>query len=417
MFKKSIIAGVIAFLLTISTSAIWAAGTVSPYSRYGYGEWRSSAFSANKSMGGLGFGVRSNSSINSMNPASYTAIDSLTFMLDLGVSGKIDGFKTASSTSTLFNGNFDYFAIQVPVAKFAAISFGVSPLTVVGYDYSFTDVKDPYTYKDTLTVKQSFNGTGGMTQVYLGVSFDILDRVSIGVNGHYLFGNIEHNRQVTFPNESLYKATTQKENLYVSAWLCDVGIQYHQPIGDDVLVIGGTYSLQLPMNNRSVITTQTTLVETKEDTESKFDFPQTVGAGISYQWNNRLLIGADVMWQNFAATHYYGKTNQLNDRFVYALGAQYVHNPTSKAYVERMAFRLGVNYANSYINIDNKGYDKWAITWGIGFPLPNTQTKLNLHMECGWQGSVAQNGLLERYFEIGAGVSLNERWFVKRKLK
>ncbi len=417
MSNRSIIIGLIAFLLTISTTAIWAAGTVSPYSRYGYGEWCSSAFGANKSIGGLGYGMRSKTSINSMNPASYTAVDSLTFMLDLGVKGKIDGFKTASSTSTLFNGNFDYLAIQVPVAKFAALSFGISPLSVVGYDYSFTDVKDPYTHKDTLTVKQSFNGTGGMTQVYLGLSFDILDRVSVGVNGHYLFGNIAHYRQVSFPYESLYIGTTQQENLYVSAWLCDVGVQYHQPIGDDELVIGGAYSLQLPMNNRSVITTQTTLIETIEDNESQFDYPQTVGAGFSYKWNNRLLIGADVTWQNFAATHYYGETNQLNDRFVYAIGAQYVHNPTSKSYVERMEFRLGANYSNSYINIDGKGFDKWAITWGIGFPLPNTLTKLNLHMEYGQQGSVVTNGLQERYFEFGVGISLNERWFVKRKLK
>ncbi|MBR2617862.1 MAG: hypothetical protein IKC81_00935 [Paludibacteraceae bacterium] len=397
---------------------VFAAGTLSPYSRYGYGEWCSAAFSASKSMGGLGYGLRNNTSINMLNPASYTAVDSLTFMLDLGVSGKIDGFKTKSDNSTLFNGNVDYVAIQLPLAKFAAISFGVSPLTTVGYNYSFTDVKNPYTDKDTLTVKQSFNGNGGMTQVYLGLSFDILDRVAVGVNGHYVFGNISHFRQVSFPYESsMYKSTTQTENLYVSAWLCDVGVQYHQPIGNSELVVGAAYSLQLPMHNRTVTTTQTTLIEEVVDTESAFDYPQIIGAGVSYKWENRLLVGVDVAWQNFAAANYYGKTQQLNDRFVYAIGAQYVHKPGSKSYVENMEFRIGANYANSYIDIDNKGFDKWAITWGIGFPLPNTMTKLNLHMEYGQQGSIQTNGLLERYYEIGIGVSLNERWFVKRKLK
>jgi hypothetical protein len=397
---------------------IFAAGTLSPYSRYGYGEWCSTAFSASRSMGGLGYGMRNNTSINILNPASYTAVDSLTFMLDLGVSAKIDGFQTASNTSTLFNGNIDYVAIQLPVAKFAAISFGVSPLSTVGYDYSFTDVKDPYTSKDTLTIKQSFNGTGGMTQVYLGLSFDILDRVAIGVNGHYVFGNIAHHRKVSFPFEgNRYVATTQDENLYISAWLCDVGLQYHQPIGNDELVIGGAYSIKLPMRNKSVITTKTTLEEVIEDNQSTFDYPQTIGAGVSYRWDKRLLVGADVSWQNFADANYYGKTGQLNNRFVYAIGAQYVHKPGSKKYVENMEFRLGANYANSYIDIDNKSFDKWAITWGVGFPLPNTRTKLNLHMEYGQQGSVQVNGLLERYYEIGLGVSLNERWFVKRKLK
>lgn len=404
-------------LFCVLVSPVWATGTISPYSRYGYGEWQSLSFSANQSMGGLGYGVRSSKSINAMNPASYTAIDSLTFMLDLGVSGVVDGFVTASENTTQFNGNVDYVAIQVPLAKFAALSLGISPMSTVGYNYSFIDKKPMYGYQDTLTIKQAFNGTGGISQVYLGLSFDILDRVAIGVNGHYLFGNIQHYREVTFPNENLYTSTWQKEALYISAWLCDVGVQYHQPIGDDELVVGAAYSLQLPMNNRYEITTKTNDVEIIEDETLLFEYPQTIGAGVSYRWDNRLLIGADVSWQNFAQAHYYGETNKLNDRFVYAFGAQYTHAPGGKKYTDNMDFRIGANYANSYINIDNKPFDKWAITWGIGFPLPNTNTKLNLHMEYGQQGSIQQQGLLERYYKIGIGVSLNERWFVKRKLR
>lgn len=404
-------------MFCVLVSPVWATGTISPYSRYGYGEWQSLSFSANQSMGGLGYGVRSNKSINAMNPASYTAIDSLTFMLDLGVSGVVDGFATASENTTQFNGNVDYVAIQVPLAKFAALSLGISPMSTVGYNYSFIDKKPMYGYQDTLTIKQAFNGTGGISQVYLGLSFDILDRVAIGVNGHYLFGNIQHYREVTFPNENLYTSTWQKEALYISAWLCDVGVQYHQPIGDDELVVGAAYSLQLPMNNRYEITTKTNDVEIIEDETLLFEYPQTIGAGVSYRWDNRLLIGADVSWQNFAQAHYYGETNKLNDRFVYAFGAQYTHAPGGKKYTDNMEFRIGANYANSYINIDNKPFDKWAITWGIGFPLPNTNTKLNLHMEYGQQGSIQQQGLLERYYKIGISVSLNERWFVKRKLR
>lgn len=415
MFKKQSIG--YCLLLWIVCMPLWGMGTISPYSRYGYGEWQTTAFSASKSMGGLGYGIRNSQSINAINPASYTAIDSLTFMLDLGISGVVDGFKTSSANSTQFNGNVDYVAFQLPLAKFAALSVGVSPLTAVGYEYAFTDVKNPYTHNDTVTVQQTFHGTGGMTQVYLGLSFDILDRVAVGVNGHYLFGNIMHNRMVSFPNEINFKTTTQSEELLISAWLCDVGVQYHQPIGDDELVVGATYSLQLPMRNKSIITTTTNVTTVVEDNTRQFDYPQTVGAGVSYKWNNRLLIGADVSWQNFAAAHYYGETNQLQDRLMYVLGAQYTHNPGGKSYFDNMDFRIGANYANSYITIDNKPFDKWAITWGVGFPMPNTKTKLNLHMEYGQQGSIEKQGLLERYFRFGVGVSLNERWFVKRKLK
>ena len=38
-------------------------------------------------------------------------------------------------------------------------------------------------------------------------------------------------------------------------------------------------------------------------------------------------------------------------------------------------------------------------------------------MEYGQQVSIQEQGLIERYYNFGIGVSLNERWFVKRKLR
>lgn len=401
--------------IILSVSASFAAGTTSAFSRYGYGEFQNPVSGALLSMGGVGYGMRTNKVINPSNPASYSSIDSLTFMMDLGLSGVIDGSKTNAGRNTQFAGNIDYVAFQMPLAEWAAISFGVNPLTIVGYEYKFTDVQPSYDYEDSLQVSQYFYGKGGITQVYLGLSFDICDRVAIGVNGRYLFGNIFQYREVTFPDETLFNPTVYQNALYVNAWQCDFGIQYHQPIGaDDKLVIGGTYSMKLPMNNTTEVTSTTNITD-QDKTAYEFEYPQTVGAGVSYLWNNKLLIGADVTWMELSKVKYYSKENAFTDRFVYALGAEYVHNPMSKSYVEQMRFRLGANFSNSYAKVNGSDYNKWAITCGIGFPLPNTKTTLNLHLEYGQQGSVKNIGLVEQYGKIGIGVSLNERWFVKRR--
>lgn len=405
----------IIFGLVLSLSTVFAADTVSPFSRYGYGEFQNPVSGALLSMGGVGYGMRTNRVINPSNPASYTSIDSLTFMMDLGVSGVIDGCLTEAGRNTQFAGNIDYVSFQVPLANWAALSFGLNPLTIVGYEYLFTSTQPSYSYEEPLEVKQHFSGSGGVTQVYLGLSFDIFDRLAIGVNGKYLFGKIEHNRQVDFPNSSLFNSTTYKNAMYVSAWECDFGMQYHQPIGkDDQLIIGGTYTMKLPMDNKTEITTKTN-IDDFDNSKYEFEFPQVIGAGFSYLWNNRLLIGADVTWMELSKVKYYSKENEFSDRFVYALGAEYIHNPESKKYVELMRFRLGANYSNSYAKVNGCDYNKWAITCGIGFPLPNTKTTLNLHLEYGQQGSIKTVGLVEQYGKIGIGVSLNERWFVKRK--
>ena len=56
-----------------------------PYSVYGIGLQTENAGPYN-AMGGVAAAMRDNGNINYLNPASYTAVDSLTFMFDGGIS-------------------------------------------------------------------------------------------------------------------------------------------------------------------------------------------------------------------------------------------------------------------------------------------------------------------------------------------
>ena len=60
--------------------------TNSPYTRYGWGLLSGQTMGDNTAMGGIAYGLRNGSQINTANPASYTAIDSLTFLFDGGLS-------------------------------------------------------------------------------------------------------------------------------------------------------------------------------------------------------------------------------------------------------------------------------------------------------------------------------------------
>ena len=112
-----------------------------------------------------------------------------------------------------------------------------------------------------------------------------------------------------------------------------------------------------------------------------------------------------------------GVTDTLNNRLKRSIGGEYVHNPRSNKYVDRMLWRVGANYSNSYIKIGDQSPKDFSITCGIGFPLRTTKTMLNVNFEYGNIGAQAHSLLKENYFKIGFNVSLNEFWFVKQKLK
>ncbi len=61
----------IALLLAVFTTVGLAAqnGTLTPYSRYGYGILSDNASAAQQAMGGIGYGMNSGRQINVMNPA------------------------------------------------------------------------------------------------------------------------------------------------------------------------------------------------------------------------------------------------------------------------------------------------------------------------------------------------------------
>ena len=73
-------------------------GVNSPYSRYGFGVQADRSMGFNKGMSGVAQGFRSGQIINVANPASYSAVDSVTALFDIGM--------------TLQNGNFEMGNVQ-----------------------------------------------------------------------------------------------------------------------------------------------------------------------------------------------------------------------------------------------------------------------------------------------------------------
>lgn len=72
---------VVSVLVFVQVAPYAQNNTNSPSTRYGYGELADRSFGAGRAMGGVGYSLRSSKQINPLNPASYTSIDSLTFIL------------------------------------------------------------------------------------------------------------------------------------------------------------------------------------------------------------------------------------------------------------------------------------------------------------------------------------------------
>ena len=95
----------------------------SPYSRYGYGLLNDHMPPrCNAQWGGGYHAMNSGRQINVMNPASYAAIDSLTFLFDIGMDMSLQWNREGSKYRRDFGGGLDYITMQVPITKYLGAS-------------------------------------------------------------------------------------------------------------------------------------------------------------------------------------------------------------------------------------------------------------------------------------------------------
>ena len=185
-YKKVLSAAVVASVC--ATAAVAQSGTNSPYSQYGLGLLNEQSSGFNRGMNGLGIGFREHNQVNYINPASYSAVDSLTFIFDAGISGQITNFSENGNKVNAKNADFEYAVAAFRAFRHVGVSFGIVPFTNVGYNYSTSGFLDG----DRTTVyTNTYSGSGGIHQAYVGVGWEFLKGLSVGVNASYLWGDID----------------------------------------------------------------------------------------------------------------------------------------------------------------------------------------------------------------------------------
>lgn len=397
------------FALAIFVPSFSQTNSYSPYTRYGYGQLAESGFGASRAMGGASLGLRDNHQINPANPASYSAIDSTTFLFDFGVSAQIGNFQQGNLKATKYNGNIDYIAMQFPIIKGLGASAGIIPYSFVGYQ--FGDSIKPEGQSSNFA-ENSYYGDGGFSQAYFGIAGRLFNHLSLGVNLNYFFGTINHTRQSYSTDFTPIIITNQ---IRARAFRPEFGAQYFSKLGKERdITIGIKYVPRINLN-----ATTTTMEYTKDTTtvDSQFELAETYGIGLGLKLNKQWRVALDGTYQKWADAMFDGQIGTLNNRLKIAGGADYTPNSLSRNYFERVHYRFGGYYTNNYMNIKNSKLSEFGVSAGIGMPFKSSKSQLNLSVEYSRLQPEISTFVKENYFKFTLGLTFDEFWFFKRKLE
>ena len=65
--------------------------------------------------------------------------------------------------------------------------------------------------------------------------------------------------------------------------------------------------------------------------------------------------------------------------------------------------------------INNQSIDEFGISFGVGLPVGRLFSNANLGFEWGQRGTTSSNLAKETFFSFNVSLSVNDRWFEKRK--
>ena len=353
------------------------------------------------------------------------AFDSNSFVLDAALQLRSGTLKMINQTQKTNFGSISNVLFGFPVTKWWRTSLGVFPVSSVGYNIQ--EVQQVEGIGNTLL---NYQGSGGLNKAYIGNAFALGKNFAIGANVSYIFGTIDKTRTVTFPDSVYYTNTCMKSSAQLSKVNYDFGIMYHKIFKSGYFIQAGitfTPSQTLDANADNIVYTFTRSIVNDRDipndtisfsqgASSSVKLPTSVGAGVMAGNGNRWLAMADVNWAKWSEFSYLGVNGGLKNNLRISVGGQFRQSPLDMGkYWQRVYFRTGLRYEESYLDIRNSKLNDFGISFGIGLPMKKSRSTINLAFEAGTQGTTANGLVRENYFRFTLGTALQERWFIKRR--
>ena len=430
---------VLVFIAIFAIHSYGQEGTASPYSFYGIGNLKFKGTVENRSMGGLS--IYSDSiHVNLRNPASYAGEnvgifpfngESRPVKFSVGGSYTSTDLKSDSGTDKSSSTTFNYLALSVPMGKFG-FGFGLLPYTSVGYKLESLNTDGD--------LENRFKGSGGLNKAFFGLGYQITNGLTVGIDFQYNFGNIQNSIvEYQYDNGVPVQYQSRENNRSdLSGLNLNLGVSYKTMLNENLELISGlTYAPESNLTSQnqrsySTITTSSSSGQEFEINRIEVDlealnlletdlilpshFSAGFGVGVPRKW----FVGAEYLFRNTSNLRNttLGSSNPTayEDASTISLGGFFIPQYNSfSSYFKRVVYRTGMRFENTGLNINNESIKEFGISFGVGLPVGSYFSNANLGFEIGKRGTANNNLIQENFINFQLSLSLNDRWFQKRK--
>lgn len=401
----------------------------SPYSIVGIGDIEQNYFDRTSGMASAGVAYQHYRYLSHSNPASYVSIEdklpnfsSITFEVAARYNAvSYAGFpvrnQTGNSTS---DAQFKKGAITLKLKKKWAMTFGLLPYSTSNYSF-FTTKEIP---GSNLTLPTYIFGSGSTNQFFVANSFRLFNKLNVGVQTGWLFGQFAQTEQLQ--QISISDSVLQtKRNYALNAPFLKAGLIYSKKINKHVVLnLGGTISAQTNLSGDysiNIVSGPATIKDETKPVNNFFNIPVAYNFGACAEFDDNFKVLADYKyqpWQNAnqptSGSYAFANSNRFSVGGEFAKMKE-VNANGQKLVFEKLFFQAGFYLANSNLIVNNTQINDAGVSLGFGTNSMKSGLGFALSLQVGSRGTQANKLVQENYTQISVLLSYKDYWSANRK--
>lgn len=407
----------------------------SPYSRFNLGILNPLGSFKSLSMGGVGIAMRDNNSIFFNNPASYSSLDTTSFIFDFGLDGSKNTLSDGENKFSSQDVNFHHLLMGFPVSKNWGVAVGIIPVSNAYYYMSERILSTDPGY-DPLTgpIASVHKGGGSITNFFLGTGGNITKSLSAGINMTVVFGQIDRLNQYEFEDYSTTFSQRASQKLRLNGINFDYGIQYTKKLKKNHFITAG-FSLTAAknlgssyeeLNERfSIFATAPYSPDTLPGgykyyhTKDSTRLPGTMRFGLLFGKKDKFAAEIDYVATSWANAKIIGSKATFANTRSLMFGIEYTPDKNSNdSYLKRIEYRAGAHISDNYLILNGVQLKEYGVSCGMGIRLSklNPYSRVNFYFDFTRRNGDISAGLHnENILSFGASLNLYDWWFIKRR--
>lgn len=401
--------------LTSIAAASSASAQGSPYNLLGFGEPVFTRLARLEGMGGSGAGLADGRLVSDLNPASWSWLT----RARLETSFRFERVNSELNAQTAIGNDFRFngLAFGSPIWDDlkASIALGFAPLTNASHEIAQADA----------VASRSYISEGGISTAYLGGSIMPMRSLAVAAKLEALFGNVRHLSQLKFAGDNSPATSQFQRDHSVSGLRGSFGLLFH---GDSLtsalsgFTLGAAFSTSSSLVVKRRTTSLSAINDTTLESEGEGSYPGSLAAGVTYTFDRRYRVLADVITQDFSQAYLYSEDAATGDPSLQpftrmSLGFERVANMSNEYGADggfsRWGLRAGAFFASTpFAPQGTGGVSEMGGAVGVGIPM-SMESLLDLSFTIGQRTPAnANTGSSDLFMRVGLSLGLAERWFV-----